>query len=116
MVEGHLLFGPKAPAQSLCKTPVLTGSPPPSFLRMTVARPACEAQIQHVIQLLEDGLTDDGTIVLTPACDHRIELPDQIFLAGPAWLFRMTSQRCAWWRLMASRLGLMRVLKPRLAL
>src|SRR4029453_3182913 len=49
---------------------------------MTETRPARQPQIQEVIQALEAGGADHGTIVPAPADDHRIELANQVVLRG----------------------------------
>jgi hypothetical protein len=51
-------------------------------MRVTIASPPRQAQVEKIIQVLEDGFTDDGTIVSAPADNHGIELLDEVVLTG----------------------------------
>ena len=49
---------------------------------VTEACPAGQSQVEEVIQALEAGFADHGTIVLAPPDNHRVELPNQMVLGG----------------------------------
>ena len=115
VVVKHRPFGPKAPAFPLLSVPVLLSDPSSSLMGVTEACPARQSQIEEVIQALEAGFADHGPIVLAPADNHRVELPNQMVLTRGSIL---TDDRAELGivALIAARLGLMRVLRPSLAL
>jgi hypothetical protein len=76
------IFWTKAPAEALVNAPVFAGNPSLSFVGVAIACPARQSQVEEIIQALEDGFTDDGTIISAPSDNHGIQLLDEDFLAG----------------------------------